>query len=255
MKFTMKLSQLLLFIFCLPASVLGQAISPEIIQTGDGEIKIYPVLHATLAIEYKDQMIYLDPYGGKKAFDGLAPATLILITDIHGDHMNLETLKEIEAQNTQIIAPKAVTEALADEFTEQISLANAEKITVRQIDIEAIPMYNLPEDTTSRHPKGRGNGYLLTIAGKRIYISGDTEDITEMRALDKIDIAFVCMNLPYTMTIEAAADAVMEFKPKVVYPFHYRGKNGFSNVENFKRLINVSSDQIEVRLVDWYPAR
>ena len=236
------------FIFCSQLTI-GQ--TPEVI----GKIKIYPVLHATMAIEYEDIMIYVDPYGGKKGFDGIGDPDLILITDIHGDHMNMETLTELEAQLTPIIAPQAVVDNLTSDFSNLSSIANGETTSFQSISIEAIPMYNLPEDSTSRHPKGRGNGYVLTIDGKRIYISGDTEDVAEMRALQNIDVAFVCMNLPYTMTVEAAADAVLEFKPKVVYPFHYRGKDGFSDIETFKRLINVSSDQIEVRLVNWYPEK
>ncbi|WP_456458280.1 MBL fold metallo-hydrolase [Reichenbachiella sp.] len=243
---------LISFILCHQLAI-SQSSAPEIIPTMNGEIKIYPVLHATMAIKYGDQTIYVDPYGGKKGFEGIGEPSLILITDIHGDHMNLETLNELSAQATPILAPQAVAEKLTPNFTNLTALANGEKTTIQNVTIEAIPMYNLPEDSTSRHPKGRGNGYVLTIDGKRIYISGDTEDISEMRNLENIDIAFVCMNLPYTMTVEAAADAVMEFKPKVVYPFHYRGKGGFSDVETFKRLINVGSDEIEVRLVNWYP--
>ncbi|MEP2024823.1 MAG: MBL fold metallo-hydrolase [Reichenbachiella sp.] len=243
----------ILFIFIQQA--FGQSAKPEIIPAAEGDIKIYPVLHATLAIQYQEVTIYLDPYGGKKAFEGVPEANLILVTDIHGDHMNLETLTELEAQSTQIIAPQAVVDQLTPNFTNLTSLANGENTTIQNITIEAVPMYNLPEDSTSRHPKGRGNGYVLTMGGKRIYISGDTEDIAEMRALKNIDIAFVCMNLPYTMTIDAAADAVLEFTPKVVYPFHYRGKGGFSDVHAFRRLINVSSDQIEVRLLNWYPPK
>ncbi len=240
------------FILC---NQLAASQNPEIISTKNGEIKVYPILHATMAIQYQEFTIYVDPYGGKEAFEGVPNPNLILITDIHGDHMNLETLNELGAQSTQIIAPQAVVDKLTSTFTNLSVLTNGETTSIQGIDIEAIPMYNLPEDSSSRHPRGRGNGYVLTIGAKRIYISGDTEDIAEMRSLEDIDIAFVCMNLPYTMTVEAAADAVMEFKPKVAYPFHYRGKNGFSDIETFKRLINVSSDQIEVRLVNWYPER
>ena len=106
-------------------------------------------------------------------------------------------------------------------------------------------MYNLPENPPSKkHPKGRGNGYILTIDDAQIYISGDTEDIPEMRMLQNIDVAFICMNLPYTMTIEQAASAVLEFKPKIVYPYHYRGSNGFSDVNEFKNLVNSKNIQI-----------
>jgi L-ascorbate metabolism protein UlaG (beta-lactamase superfamily) len=101
------------------------------------------------------------------------------------------------------------------------------------------------------HPKGRGNGYVLTMNRKRIYISGDTEDIKEMRSLKDIDYAFVCMNLPYTMTVDQAASAVLEFKPRVVFPYHYRGKGMFSDLDKFKQLVSKDKD-IEVRLLNWY---
>ena len=114
-------------------------------------------------------------------------------------------------------------------------------------------MYNLPETPESRHPKGRGNGYVLNVDGKRIYISGDTSGIFEMKMLTNIDIAFVCMNLPYTMTVNEAAEAVLEFQPKVVYPFHYRGKDGFSDVNAFKELVNKQNNDITVVLKNWYP--
>jgi L-ascorbate metabolism protein UlaG (beta-lactamase superfamily) len=114
-------------------------------------------------------------------------------------------------------------------------------------------MYNLPNDETARHKRGWGNAYVLTIAGQRFYISGDTEDISEMRELQDIDYAFVCMNLPYTMTVEAAADAVLDFKPRVVYPFHYRGKEGFSDVDKFQQIVVAANGDIEVRLRNWYP--
>lgn len=116
-------------------------------------------------------------------------------------------------------------------------------------------MYNLPDDETSRHSKGRGNGYILTFGGKRIYISGDTEDIPEMRALENIDVAFICMNLPYTMSIDQATDAVLEFQPAVVYPFHFRGTEGLADVGQFKTMVNSKNDKIEVRLREWYPAK
>ena len=119
--------------------------------------------------------------------------------------------------------------------------------------IQAVPMYNLPEEENAKHPKGRGNGYVLNIENKRIYISGDTEDIIEMRMLRNIDVAFVCMNLPYTMDLNQAASAVLDFKPKTVYPYHYRGPEGLSDVEAFKNLVQAKDKNIQVRLYNWYP--
>lgn len=114
-------------------------------------------------------------------------------------------------------------------------------------------MYNLREEALKFHSKGRGNGYVLTIDGQRLYFSGDTEDIPEMRALKNIDKAFICMNLPYTMTEESAASAVLEFKPKQVYPYHYRGNPNVSDVSKFKTLVNQGDANIEVVQLDWYP--
>ncbi len=112
-------------------------------------------------------------------------------------------------------------------------------------------MYNLPETEDSRHPKGWGNGYVFNMGGRRVYISGDTEDIQEMRNLEDIDVAFVCMNLPYTMGIDQAASAVAEFKPRVVYPYHYRNGDGtLSDVEQFKKMVNDKTDETEIRLVN-----
>ncbi len=133
-----------------------------------------------------------------------------------------------------------------------MTLKNGQSYSDDGILIEAIPMYNLREEALKFHEKGRGNGYILTIEDQRIYISGDTEDIPEMRNLKNIDKAFVCMNLPYTMTVESAAGAVLDFKPKTVYPYHYRGTNGLSDIAKFKSLIEAKNDEIEVKLLNWY---
>jgi L-ascorbate metabolism protein UlaG (beta-lactamase superfamily) len=137
-----------------------------------------------------------------------------------------------------------------------IALTNGSQTTQGNITIDAIPMYNLPASTTDpRHPKGRGNGYVLTIGGKKIYLSGDTQGIPEMRSLTGIDVAFVCMNLPYTMDISEAADAVLAFKPHIVYPYHYRGQGGLSDVAAFKAKVEAGDKNIEVRLRNWYPTK
>lgn len=180
--------------------------------------------------------------------------SIILITDIHGDHLNIKTLESLMNDKTIIVAPLAVKEKLTDVLkAKTIAMNNGEIKKLLGISIEAIPMYNLPENEQSRHIKGRGNGYVLTITNKRIYIAGDTADIPEMRNLKKIDIAFICMNLPFTMDIETAADAVLDFEPAVVYPYHFRGKDGFSDVEAFKAMVFDKNPEIEVRLRIWYP--
>lgn len=114
-------------------------------------------------------------------------------------------------------------------------------------------MYNVPESPSSFHSKGRGNGYVISSEGKRVYISGDTSATPEMKALQNIDVAFVTMNLPYTMDIEEAADAVLAFKPKVVHPYHYRGQNGLSDIKKFKQVVEEKDPNIQVELLNFYP--
>ncbi len=216
-------------------------------------LEILPIKHATLVLNYKTETIYIDPTGGKDAFEGQKQATYVLITDIHGDHLNIKTLEALDLSKATLIGPKAVIDKLPETIAKTlVTINNGDTYTPEGFFVEAIPMYNLPEDETSRHPKGRGNGYILTLADQRIYISGDTEDIPEMRNLKNIDKAFVCMNLPYTMTIDSAASAVLDFKPKQVYPFHYRGKDGLSDVAKFKTLVNKGNTDIEVVQLDWY---
>lgn len=227
--------------------------APDRIPTIDGDLTIQPIIHGTLVLSWNAQTIYVDPYGGAERFERLEDPTLVLITDIHGDHLNQETLDALDTKRAQFIAPQAVKDKLPDEMKRRTAtLENGQSIIFEDMEILAIPMYNLPDTADSRHPKGRGNGYVLTIGGKRIYISGDTEDIPEMRNLENIDVAFVCMNLPYTMDVDQAASAVNEFQPKMVYPYHYRGKGGLSDVASFQSQVNVQSPDVEVRLRNWY---
>lgn len=218
--------------------------------------KVTPISHATMVLDLDGTIIYVDPVGGAALFAEQPKPDIILITDIHGDHLDLETIVGINTSKTTIIAPEAVTEKLLGDYKFQIeTLDNGEMSTQKEIKIEAIPMYNLREEAKKFHSKGRGNGYVIEKNQKRIYISGDTEDIPEMRALTNIDAAFVCMNLPYTMTVTSAADAVLEFKPKTIYPYHYRGTEGLSDVEKFKSLVEKSNPKIEVVQLDWYPKK
>jgi len=222
-------------------------------ESNNNKIIINPISHGSLIIEYGDETIYIDPVGSSETFKDLKSPTIVLITDIHGDHLNSETLQNVSDSTATLIVPKAVNDRLNETIKgKRIVLNNLEKTTVNDIHVEAIPMYNLREEALKFHEKGRGNGYVITLGKERIYISGDTEDIPEMRALQNIDKAFVCMNLPWTMTIESAADAVLEFKPKEVYPYHYRGTEGLSDVEDFKTIVNSGNEKIKVNLLNWY---
>jgi L-ascorbate metabolism protein UlaG (beta-lactamase superfamily) len=222
----------------------------------DKEIFIHPITHASLVIEYGNDIIYIDPVGDSDAYTDFKKPTLILITDIHGDHLNLETLEAISDSTTTLVVPNAVYKRLNNAVKgNRVVMNNGDIKTVNNLNVEAIPMYNLREEALKFHEKGRGNGYVITLGKKRVYISGDTEDIPEMRALKNIDIAFVCMNMPWTMTVESAADAVLDFKPKEVYPYHYKGTNGLSDIEKFKSIVNSKNKTIKVHLLNWYPER
>jgi L-ascorbate metabolism protein UlaG (beta-lactamase superfamily) len=233
------------------AAVPGLALAAPATSTV-GEITVRAVQHATFVLTHAGTTIYVDPVGGAEAFAGAPAPDLILITDVHGDHLDMPTLAAVAKGDTVIVAPPAVAERLGDLEGVTKVLANGETAEVAGVPVEAMPMYNLTDERSQFHPKGRGNGYLVTLGGQRVYISGDTEGIPEMRALENIDVAIVCMNLPYTMDVEQAADAVLAFGPRVVFPYHYRGQGGFADIEKFRELV-ARDPNIDVRLLDWYP--
>ena len=217
-------------------------------------IQVTPISHATMVLQLGGQVIYTDPVDGAEVFKGQPTPTIILVTDIHQDHMNPETLMAFAKDNPVIIVPQAVFDKFPEELKQKaVVLNNGEKTNQKGIEIEAIPMYNIPESSETFHTKGRGNGYVLSAEGKRVYISGDTSATPEMKALQNIDVAFVTMNLPYTMDIQEAADAVLTFKPKVVHPYHYRGQEGLSDTSKFKQLVKEKDSNIKVDLLNFYP--
>ena len=226
----------------LAAAAAGFAAAPEEFATAKGTVQIIPIQHASLILKAGGKVMYVDPAQG--TYDGLPQADYILITDIHGDHMAPAIVEKLKKASTVIVTPKAA----ADKFPGAIVMANGETKTVGEFQVEAIPMYNLKPaaDGTVYHTKGRGNGYIVTYGGKRFYFAGDTEGIPEMRALKNIDVAFIPMNLPYTMTPQDAADAVRAFHPAVVYPYHYRGQD----TAVFAKALEGTG--IDVRLRDWY---
>ncbi len=250
----MKHSILAIFFVLTVYNANAQRSAPDTLQTNIGSLIIQPVQHASLVLLVNGITIYADPTGGMKNYKGIAAPDIILITDIHGDHFDVNTIDSIKTASTMLIVPQVVADKLpAADKSHLVILKNGDNTVQSAISIMAIPMYNLPESPTAMHTKGRGNGYVLTIGGKNIYISGDTQGIPEMRSLKNIDVAFVCMNLPYTMDVNEAADAVLTFKPKIVYPFHYRGQNGLSDINAFKNLVDAGHKDIEVRLRNWYP--
>lgn len=212
--------------------------------TSLGKLTVQPIHHATLALTVAGKTIVVDPTSD--APEGWLPkADLVLITDIHGDHFDPDALAEVRKADTVIVGPPVVTAKLEGAKT----LKNGESLDVLSIHIEAVPMYNLergPEPGKLFHDKGRGNGYVLDIGGERVYLSGDTECTAEMRALSDIDLAFVCMNLPYTMPPDEAAACVKAFSPAVVIPYHYKG----SDLATFSNAL--AGTDIDVRVRDFY---
>jgi L-ascorbate metabolism protein UlaG (beta-lactamase superfamily) len=218
------------------------------------EVIMTPIFHAAVVLQQGDKTIYIDPYDDAAKFAAFPAPDMVVITHTHGDHFNPEVLGKLDLSKAELFGPAAVTEA-ADSlgFMKITTLANGEDAARGDITISAIAAYNLPPAEDSFHPPGKFNGYVIEIGGERYYFSGDTEDVVEMRSLKNIDYAFVCMNLPYTMEMADAADAVLQFKPKVVYPYHYRNGDGtFMDTKEFATLVGEGDKAIEVRLEDWY---
>lgn len=218
--------------------------APEVFTTQAGAVKILPIRHASLMIEAGGKVIHVDPWS-QGNYEGLPKADLILITDIHGDHMDAKAIAAVRKPETVVLAPAEVAKAIPGVSI----LANGQRSAQGAFSVEAIPMYNEKRGPSAGkffHEKGRGNGYVVTYGGLRLYIAGDTEGVPEMRALRDIHVAFVPMNLPYTMPPEEAAAAVRAFKPKVVYPYHYRE----SDTAAFAGALAGSG--VEVRLRNWY---
>lgn len=228
----------------------------EIWNTKKGKLVIYPISHASMVWQWNGLNIYIDPVGNAADYAAFAKPDLVLITHAHGDHFSLKTLEGIQAFQ----APTIVTQEVADKWDEKfkeklIVLGNGEEKTLLEITVKAVPAYNFPIIEKPFHIKGVGNGYVISLGNKRIYISGDTGNIPEMKDLKNIDLAFLCMNLPYTMDVEDAAKAILTINPKVVYPYHFRSQGGFSDLEKFKTLVAAENPKMEVRILDWYPKK
>ena len=238
------------------STACGADLSGDRIATDRGDVVIHPIRHATFVMQWNGKTVYVDPVGGIKPFVDLPKPDLVLVTHIHGDHFDAKTIEAVVPKETKtvIVTPKSVAEKMPESLRSMVKvLANGERIEAAGIAIEAVPAYNSTPSKERFHPKGRDNGYVLTMGGKRIYIAGDTEDIPEIRALKGIDIAFLPMNLPYTMSVDKAADAIREFKPKIVYPYHYRSGDGTkADLERLKKLVGEGT---EIRGREWYPEK
>ena len=224
---------------------LYAAVPPDTIQGSGGPITIQPIMHAAVQVRYGNQVITVDPTTMGGDYSALPKADIVLVTDIHGDHLDPATVGKASKPNATVVAPSAAAAQLKGATV----IANGETKTINGVSIEAVPMYNLQRGPSAGqlfHTKGRGNGYVVTVGGKRLYFAGDTECVPEMKALKNIDVAFIPMNLPYTMPPSEAAECVKAFKPKIAYPYHYMG----SDLKQFEDALKGSG--VEVRVRDWY---
>lgn len=235
----------------LPYAARAAAHTGDMFETAGGAISVHPVSHASVVLETPAGTIYVDPVGDPAQYANLPGADLILITHEHGDHYNAETLAALMGDDTAVITNPVVHGMLPEGIAATAqAIGNGESTEFNGVAVDAIPAYNTTEERMNFHPEGRDNGYVLSFDDFRVYLSGDTEDIPEMRALENIDLAFVCMNLPFTMDAAAAADAVQEFGPTYVYPYHYRGRDGGTqDPEEFAELVGNAS---EVKMGGWY---
>jgi L-ascorbate metabolism protein UlaG (beta-lactamase superfamily) len=239
MKFVLPL--MLFALFALPA-VAQEAFEKDVIKTSGGDLEIFFIGHGSLMMKFRNKIIHVDPFSKLADYSKLPKADLLLITHEHQDHLDPAAIGQIRTKDTKVV----LTEKSAEKVSNGMVMKNGDGETVMGIKIEAVPAYNLVhkrENGQPFHPKGRGNGYVLTFGDKRVYIAGDTENTPEMKALKNIDNAFLPMNLPYTMTPEMVADAAQAFKPKVLYPYHY----GDTDPSRIVALLK-DNEYIEVRI-------
>ena len=216
----------------------------DIIPTSQGDLKITCIGHGTLMFTLGEKVIHIDPVSRYADYTKMPKADLILVTHEHGDHLDDVAIQDLTKEGTAIICTNKCMDQL--NINGSIIMKNGDTETVKGIKIEAVPAYNIEHmrsENSPFHPKGEGNGYILTFGDKRVYVAGDTENTPEMKALKNIDVAFLPMNIPYTMTPEMVADAAKAFKPNVLYPYHF----GNTDTSQLVELLNDTPD-IDVRI-------
>ncbi len=213
----------------------------DVVKTDAGDLTITFISHATLMFGYQGKTIHVDPVGSAADYAKMPKADIILVTHEHGDHFDPKAIKVLQKDSTRLL----LTQACAEKLPGGTVMKNGDVQTVLGLKIEAVPAYNIVHkrpDGEPFHPKGRGNGYIISFGPPRVYVAGDTENIPEMKQLKKIDVAFLPMNLPYTMTPEMVADAAKAFQPRILYPYHYGDTDP-------KKLVELLKDtKIEVRI-------
>ena len=221
----------------------------DVVQTSKGPLKITPLYHGSVMLEFGGKIIHVDPWSNAD-YTGIPQADLIVITHSHADHMDPALLKTLRKESTILVSSPAVTDTLNGTVGDTDAISNGEKKTFMGIEIEAVPMYNLKLGSGPGKPfhhKGIGNGYIMTFGDTRVYFSGDTECTPEMKALKNISVAFLAMNPPRTESTIEAAGCAKEFRPRIVYPYHYRG----SKPEEFAdALKDVAGVEVRIRKLE-----
>jgi len=233
----------------LTALVVSAREPADVLPTGAGDIAIFPIAHASLVLVSDDATVHVDPVGDLADYRGLPLPDAILITHDHGDHFAPDLVRELATEHTRILAPLVCAEAIPGNDANIV--APGDSLVVAGVSVVVVPAYNTTPGREKYHPRGRGVGYVLEFVGTRVYVSGDTEAIPEMRTVAPVDAAFLAINQPYTMTVEQAAAAVAMLEPGIVYPYHFRGRGGqMSDLARFTDLVGRTAD---VRVLDWYP--
>jgi len=220
-----------------------EVVKRDVIKTSAGDLELIFIGHSSLMMTFRGKIIHFDPYGKMADYTKLPKADLIFITHDHNDHFDMAALESVQKKDTVVILPPICSEKIP----EGLIMKNGETLTVEGIAVTAIPAYNMVhmrENGQAYHPKGIGNGYVLTFGDKRIYVAGDTENIPAMKALKGIDCAFLPMSVPSTMTPEMVADAANAFKPKILYPYHYNETDPTRLTELLK---NTSGIEVRIR--------
>jgi L-ascorbate metabolism protein UlaG (beta-lactamase superfamily) len=242
----MKNLFIMFFLIVIPTPFFAQEkFEKDLVKTSAGNLTITFIGHGTLMFEFNDMVIHIDPVTAEADYTKLPDADLIFVTHEHGDHLDIKAIKQILKDDCPVVMTQACLDNLED-FKPAVVMKNGDTKTIKGIKIEAIPAYNIEHKRPggeAYHPKGRGNGYILTFGDTRILVAGDTENTPEIKALKDIDIAFLPMNLPYTMSPEMVADAAKAFRPGILYPYHY----GNTNTDEIVELLKDEND-IEVRI-------
>ena len=234
--------QIIISIIFFGNAVNSKSFEKDVFKTSGGDLTITFIGHGTLMMQFNKKIIHIDPVGNYADYSTFPKADLILITHEHGDHLDVGTIGKIIKENTQVV----LTYSCSGKYKNGIVMINGESGTYQGIQVDAVPAYNIKNkrgDGNPFHPKGYGNGYVIYFADKKIYVAGDTENIPEMANLKDIDVAFLPMNLPYTMTPEMVADAAKAFRPRILYPYHF----GDTNTEELVNLMKGTGIEVRIR--------